>query len=331
MLYYEKKRGGMNKKYTVEVPIYASPVEHLVKLNRLEGIQIVMFGGVPNSPLNGGRFNYGLDGFFLWNRLFFNLTRSQLSKISSNFYKVVTEANQGGIPFYIAFTNMFVSQEELNEENLAPVARLVASSKKYGVKNGVILNNKLLEDFLRRKYGDSLLYVSSCTKYYSPRKILTPRETLSMYLRDSGAYDFICLTPQDSRRQDLIKDVLAESKSKITAICNTYCGDRCNSYHHYAFISKENKRRLLASGAKEILSGAFQMIDIIGRAFAFIIPRTLTCTAFRTQFCPVDIKKFLWMQLNAGVTNFKLGRGFGDRSIDLVVSLIRKFEEGLSE
>ncbi|MFA5315016.1 MAG: hypothetical protein WC409_03635 [Candidatus Omnitrophota bacterium] len=318
------------KKYTVEVPIYASPVEHLIELNRPENIQIVMFGGFPNSPLNGGRFNYGLDGFFLWNRLFFNLTKGQLAKLSANFYLTVEEANRGGIPFYIAFTNMFVSQEELNEENLSAVAWLVASSKKYGLKNGVILNNKLLEDFLRRKYGDSLLYISSCTKYYSPRKILTPRETRSMYLRDSGAYDFICLTPQDSRRESLIKDVLAESKSRITAICNTYCGDRCNSYHHYAFISKENKTRLLASGIAEILLGPFQMAAIIARAFAFIIPRTLTCTAFRTQFCPVNIKKFLWMQLNAGVTNFKLGRGFGDKSVDLVVSLLQKFEEGLS-
>jgi hypothetical protein len=319
------------KKYTVEVPIYASSIEHLIELNRLEDIQIVLFGGFPNSPLNGGRFNYGLDGFFLWNRLFFNLTKGQLAKLSANFYLTVEEANRGGIPFYIAFTNMFVSREELNEENLAPVARLVASYKKYGVKNGVILNNKLLEDFLRRKYGSDLLYISSCTKYYSSRKILTPHETQSMYLRDSGAYDAVCLTPQDSRRQDLIKNVLAASKSKITAICNTYCGDRCNSYHHYAFISKENKTRLLASGITGILFGPFQMIAIIARAFTFIIPRALACTAFRTQFCPVDIKKFLWMQLNAGVVNFKLGRGFGDRSVDLVVSLIRKFEEGLSE
>jgi hypothetical protein len=70
------------------------------------------------------------------------------------------------------------------------------------------------------------------------------------------------------------------------------------------------------------------MLAIIARAFAFIIPRILTCTAFRTQFCPVDIKKFLWLQLNAGVVNFKLGRGFGDKSVDLVVSLIQKFEEG---
>lgn len=316
------------KKYTLEVPIYASPVKHLIELNRLENIQIVMFGGFPNSPLNGGRFNYGLDGIFLWNRLFFNLTKGQLAKLSAHFYHTVEEANQGGIPFYIAFTNMFVNRKELNEENLAPVAHLVALSKKYGVKNGVILNNKLLEDSLRRKYGSDLLYISSCTKYYSPLKILTPRETLDMYLRDSGAYDFICLTPQDSRRADLIKDVVTKSKSRITAICNTYCGDRCNSYHHYVFISRENKTRLLASGAAEILLGPFQMLAIIARAFAFIIPRILTCTAFRTQFCPVDIKKFLWLQLNAGVVNFKLGRGFGDKSVDLVVSLIQKFEEG---
>ena len=326
MLYYFSMSADARKKYILEVPFYASPIEHLIELNRLQDIQIVIFGGVPDSPLNGGRFNYALDRFFLWNRLFLNVTKKQLSKVLSNFYTVVTKANRNGIPFLLAFTNMFVSREELNEKNLRPLAWLVASSQKHGVKNGVILNNKLLENFIRRKYGDKLVYVSSCTKYYAPDRILTPEERTKMYLRDSEIYDFVCLNPQDSRNTGLLKSVLRAGAGKITAICNAYCGDRCNSYHHYKYISEENKKILLAIGMKQTLAGALKMLEVIVGAFAFIIPRILTCSAFRAAFCPVNIKKILATQLDAGIVNIKLGRGFGDDSVDQVVAQILKFE-----
>jgi hypothetical protein len=302
----------MRKKYSIEVPIYSSTVEHLAKLNRLEDIDIVLYGGAPNSPLNGGRFNYVLDGLFLWNKPFFALTKSQLSRVLVKFYETLDKANQNGISFRLAFTNMFVNQEELNEENLYPVKWLAASYQEYGVKNGVILNNKLLEDRIRQMYGDKLVYVSSCTKYVSLNKLLMPEETLKMYLEDSGKYDFICLTPQDSRRAGLIKEVLRGADSGVIAICNSYCADRCNSYYHYAYTSKENKKSLLSIG----------VIDTIAGALTFILPRALTCSAFRQSFCKMDIKTIVEMQLNAGIVNFKLGRGLGARLIDRLIALI---------
>ena len=308
----------MSKKYSIEVPLYSSHIEHLAKLNRLEDIDIVLYGGAPNSPLNGGRFNYSLDGLFLWDKPFFSLTKRQLARVLDKFYRTLGQANQNGISFRLAFTNMFVSQEELNEENLYPVKWLVASSQKYGVKNGVILNNKFLEDRIRQMYGDKLVYVSSCTKYVSLDKLLTPAETLGMYLSDSGKYDFICLTPQDSRRAGLLKDVLRDAKSGIIAICNSYCADRCNSYYHYAYTSKQNKKSLLSTG----------LIDTIAGAFMFILPRVFTCSAFRQSFCKMDIKTIVKMQLDAGIVNFKLGRGLGAGLIDRLISLIRNFKEG---
>ncbi|MCX5681497.1 MAG: hypothetical protein NT079_04380, partial [Candidatus Omnitrophica bacterium] len=107
----------MNKQYTIEVPIYSSPLEHLIELNRLKDINIAMYGGVPNSPLNGGRYNHSLDGLFLWDKLSFSVTKNQLSRALSNFYKTLTKANQNNIPFRLAYTNMFICNEELNEEN----------------------------------------------------------------------------------------------------------------------------------------------------------------------------------------------------------------------
>ena len=297
--------------------MYASSLDHLIELNQLDAIRIIMYGGFPDSPLNGGRFNYSLDGFFLYDRLFFRLTEKQLSKLRDTFDKTVTRANQNRIPFLIAYTNMFVGQDELNEENLKPVQRLVESGQKYGVKNGVILNNKLLEETLRQRYGEELLYVSSCTKYVSPDRILSPQETLRLYLADSGTYDYIVVTPQDSRREKLLKDVLRESKGEVIAICNSYCANACNSYHHYAFMSRENKKSLLDIRIQEVVAGAIR----------FIAPRVTTCSSIRHVFCKVNSKDIAKMQLKAGIVNFKLGRGLGDHSLDQLVSLILEFQK----
>lgn len=307
----------MNKKYTIEVPIYSSPIEFLSKLNRLDGINIVMYGGVPDSPLNGGRFNYGLYGFQPWNRFFFRLTKKQLEVAKVVFYETIAAANQNNIPFLLAYTNMFVNKDELNDDNLYPVKLLVEYSNKYNIKNGLILNNKFLESFIREKYEDKLLYVSSCTKYVSPYKVLAPDETLNMYLADSSKYDFICLTPQDSRRGNLIKGLLESSKGRFIAICNSYCADNCNCYFHYKFMSEENKKSLIQSSDINILAGAL----------AFILPRAFKCPAFRLPFCKVDIEKIVEMQVKAGVVNFKLGRGFGEEFAGKLVGLIKGFSE----
>ena len=332
----------MTKKYSIRVPLYASPIEFLSKINKSENIAISIYGGVPNSPLNGGRYNSGLDGLVLKDRLFLNITQKHLTtalasfyktiaKASqhnitqkhlttalASFYKTITKANQHNISFYIAFTNMFVSQEELNEENLYPVRRLVESSEKYGVKNGLILTNKLLENHIRQKYGPRLLYTSSCTKYVSPHKILTPEETLSMYREDDGKYDCICLTQQDSRRGDLLKAVLRDSKSSILAISNSYCSDTCNSYHHIKDVSDRNKKSLLNTGA----------IELVSDVQAFMLPRLASCPAMRFSFLKLPVKKIAAMQLNAGITNFKLGRDpEAAKAVDDIVSLILRAQK----
>ncbi len=306
----------MNKKYTIEVPIYSSPLKHLIKFNRLKNINIIMYGGVPDSPFNGGRLNYSLDGLFIWNRFSFGLTKKQLKRAETKFYKTVTKANENGIPFFLAFTNMFVSPQELNGDNLYPVKWLVESSQKYGVKNGIIVNNNILEESIRQRYGHKLFYVSSCTKYVSSHKLLSPQETLKMYIEDSSKYDFVVLTPQDSRRESLIKDVLRDSKCGVIAICNSYCANNCNSYHHYEYTSKMNKKSVNSIGNISTLLGAFN----------FTIKRALNCSAFFQPFRGGNIENIAEMQLKSGITNFKLGRGFGADFLDHLVSLIGEFK-----
>jgi hypothetical protein len=212
---------------------------------------------------------------------------------------------------------MFVSEEELSEENLYPAKWLAENSRKYGVENGVIINNNLLEERLRKDCGNGLVYVSSCTKYVAPDRLLTPKETLNMYLEDCVRYDRVTLTPQDSRRSELIREVLRDNREKIIAITNSFCSFACNSYFHYEQTSKENKRSLLKVWDFGILT----------RLFAFIIPRAPKCSTFRHALGSFNIDQIARMQIEEGVANFKLGRGLGADLIDRLVSLIREAKD----
>ncbi len=305
----------MHKEYTIEVPLYSRPVKDLAKINSSEDISIIVYGGIPNSPLNGGRMNFALDGLFLWNS-FFHLRSSQLERVTAKFYETVSEINRHGMSFCVTCTNIFVSEKELNEANLYPIQWLVESSQKHGIKNGVILNNALLEEHLRRKYGDKLIYISSCTKYALPHKMLAPSDTISMYKEDCDKYDFVVLTPQDSRREQAIKKMASEHKNRIIAIANSYCSNGCNTYYHYAYTSRQNKISLL-----RVLPDR----DVIVALIKFL-PCLLKCSVFWHVFFPVEVEKIATRQLNAGIVNFKLGRGFGVEKLEKLVILILKFK-----
>jgi len=306
----------MSKHYTIEVAVNAQPIEHLAKLNGVNGIHISVYGGIPDSPLNGGRNNFLLDNYLVFGRFLFSISTDQLSLALKRFYENIEKANSKGIPYYLALTNMFVSQKELTPENMYPVDRLVEISRKYGVKNGLTLYSKVLEDHIRNKYGDELVYISSCTKYTVPERILSPKETLKMYLEDAQKYDYVVLTPQDSRREQLMVEAAKEHPQKIMAICNSYCLNSCNCYQHYELFSKENKKSLLT-----IKAG-----DVLINSMLFMVPRLTNCSALTEAFRKSNYKEIALMQLRSGIVNFKLGRGFGEDFLDQLVGIISDFK-----
>jgi len=312
-------KGGnkIPKKYTIEAPLYSAPMESFAKTNRLDNIGVILFGGVPDSPLNGGRSNYMLDWLFLWDRFFLRLTKQQLSRLLSKFYDTITKANQNSIPVLITFSNIFISEEELTEENLYPLQFLVESSQKYGVKNGVIVNNKRLEEIIRQRHEDRLIYVGSCTKYVSSERLLSVRETQDLYQEDSGKYDYIVLTPQDSRRKRVIKNVLQNNKSKVVTLCNVFCSNGCNCYGHYEQFSLVNKKSLLT------FRPTVDLVDM----FKFLLSKVLQCPYYWKLFLVDEMKEMMKMQIKAGVTNFKIGRGFGRGALGLLVGFIQEHEK----
>ncbi len=280
---------------------------------------MVAYGGFPDSPFNGGRNNFLLDRMRLYGRLWIGLTRGELSRAVKSFEATVEQLNAAGISFRLAFTNMFVREDELTEKNLLPVECVAAIGRRYGMRNGIIVNNALLERHVRSTYGDALVYVSSCTKYVSPDKILTPQETLRMYHEDCRRYDYVCLTPQDSRRERVLTAAAADCRAKIIAIANSYCSNACNSYDHYEYMSRENKQSLLGPG----------IIDarILFGTIAFACRHLGTCSAYKQVIRLCDVNALMRLQLQSGIVNFKLGRGFGDKRIGIVVKTILDWEK----
>ena len=288
----------------------------MAKINASEEIGITVFGGVPDSPFNGGRMNSALDGVFVWGSSGLTLSKEQLVGIMAKWHETISSLNEKGMSFWAVCTNIFVSQEELTEENLSAILWLAESGQKHGIKNGIIINNALLEEHIRQKCADKLLYISSCTKYVSPRKMLSPKETTSMYLEDAAKYDYVVLTPQDSRREKLIKNVVREYKDKIIVIANSYCSNGCNCYHHYEYMSRQNKMSLLKLSLNW---------NVFVSTLKFL-PSTLKCSVYWYAFFPVEVEKIARMQLNAGAVHFKLGRGLGVESFEKLVALILKLK-----
>lgn len=309
----------MDKKYKIEAPIYSGTMSQFAKINQMDDISLILYGGIPDSPLNGGRPNFALDGIFLFDRTFLRVTEDQISRLREKFFQTTTEANKNNIPVYIAFTNIFVKDEEMTEHNLYPLQFLVESFQKYGVKNGIIVNNQHLEDCVRKRHGTNLVYVSSCTKYSSADKILAPRETQRMYQEDSGKYEYIVLSPQDSQDATAIKDVIKYNKSGIFAICNIICSRRCNSYQHHELFSNMNKKSLLT----------YRSFHELGILLKFNWSHVRNCPYATTLSPKAKMIKIIKMQLRAGVTNFKIGRSHGDlKNVETLVSLIQKHERG---
>lgn len=302
----------MKKKYTIEVPLNSHPIKSLAKLNNNNNIQIYLYGGYPDSPLNGGRFNYTLDNIVIWSKLLFRISKKQLNKVREKFFQNIEQANKNNIPFLLAYTNMFVDDNELNNDNLAPIEKMIELAKQYNVKNGIIVNNIKLDKFLRDKYGDKLVYFSSCTKYVTKDKILSSTETLKLYKADLPKYDYVVLTPQDSRKADLINKFNADEKTKIIAISNSYCSNACNAYQHYEFTSIENKTSLTKVNDFKILS----------RTMKFAKQQRKVCSATKLAFKKLKIKEIIEMQIKAGIKNFKLGRGYGTEALNELVKLL---------
>ena len=300
-------------RFALEVPLHSYSLQELAAITRRYPIRIDLYGGFPDSPLNGGRPNLVLDGLPRGPGCGTHPSEHAVAQARGMFFQAIEAANRQGIGFLVAFTNMFVEGKELNGENLAPVDWLARTGRSCGVRNGVILNSDRLREYLRWHYADDLRLVGSCTRYFTPERIATPLETIPRYLEDAGRYDLVTVTPQDSRREEVLRVLVERIPEAYSAICNAYCADACNSYYHYAAISRKNKK------------------PIRSQAFADILDLTLDVAVGSTR-CPLmtgeiehlDVAAIAAMQISTGVTRLKLGRGRGAGKLPEVLEVIER-------
>ena len=299
---------------TLEVPLCCKPLPLLARLQGLGFLRLVLYGGFPGSPINGGRVNQGFDGLVPAAEASALLAAGGeaalgdlLGRARAAFYARAEAANTAGLPLYLAFTSMLVSARELDEE-LAPVARLVELGAAHGVKNGVIFYDDGLASRLRQRFGEGLALVSSCTRHFLSDRLLSRSERLARYLADAERADRVVLTHQDSRDAGLMRELVPQLGERLVAICNTYCAAACNSYDHYLMLSEGNKLR--PGDLAGMLAGALRFHRRAGAV----------CTV---PLCAADLPlaEHVERQLACGVRAFKLGRGAGDDRLDELVGL----------
>src|SRR5258708_2767845 len=113
--------------YTVEVPMYSSPMERFVEASKR--LHVVLYGSLPDSPFNGGRPNFLLDGvegvgpdgkpvgktgdagnmLKMAMGVLGGFRQPRLDAAVERFWTTVEAANKNGIPFWLAVTNLSVS------------------------------------------------------------------------------------------------------------------------------------------------------------------------------------------------------------------------------
>jgi hypothetical protein len=302
--------------HKIEVPLYAYPVDLLLYVMRSFHVAVSIFGGYPDSPFNGGRNNFLLDGKAPPQFEGECYSKAFIEGVRSEFWDMIDEANRNGIPFFLTFSNMFCDPTELTPTNLEPIERLVQSGNRYKISNGVIINNAFLEQKIRHKYSGQLIFISSCTKYVLPDRLLSIQESIDWFLKDSSQYDYVVITPQLSRNKLALSQLAQECPEKFIAIANTYCSTLCNSYHHYEFTSRQNKIPL----------HLLRMQDEMVKASEIFAPHMEHCSAVKQINSDMRLQDKVRMQLEAGIRHFKIGRGIGQYCLEELAELIQEYD-----
>jgi len=219
----------------LEVPIHVG-VQDIIEYAR-NGNKLMAYGSFGCSPLNGGRGNTII---FNSSKKTQDAYRDLHNKESEKLLKDIKVLNKVGIPFYLTYSNLLCSEEELScPETMGILDKLVDSN----VKNGVIVTNTTLENHIKNSYQSNLEIISSCQKLYPGKHKLTADERLVKYDELLKTSDWVVLTHLDSNNFELINKIEPDLRKKLISMIVPHCIESCNSYWHYLEISLLNKIR----------------------------------------------------------------------------------------
>jgi len=267
------------------------------------GVGLVLYSGYPGSPLNGGRSNGGVDNTEIpirnANRTT-PLTRDQqqrLADIRQDYISRVFKANSLGVPVQLAYTNYFLLEKALeDEESARPIQALIESGHASGVKNDILVANPGIEAWSRKLAGERLSFVLSCSAFFRNDGIVPRDKRIQAYHEAACRYDKVVLTPADSILKEQLVRIRRETLPRMVGLVNSPCREECNSFAHYAVHSAWNILQY-DPGNREYLS---MYSNCLLRLEAM---RTVGCAGTR-----INIRRRVRVLLSCGVKMLKLGR-----------------------
>ena len=171
-----------------------------------DNVKIGSIYGSPTVIWNGGRV--------IMNCLY---SKAQLEMIR-NF------TEHYNIPARFTFTNCLLEEKHLHDT----YGNLVLDIFNTG-KNEIICNSELLENYIRKNYGDNYKYISSTTKR------LTDSSKQDEELKKD--YYLVVLDYDHNKDYDYLKNI--ENKDKCELLCNPICTAKCRlRSQHYEDISR---------------------------------------------------------------------------------------------
>ena len=162
--------------------------------------------GSPTAIWNGGRFSNNL-----------HLNKDQLTQVKDMM-------EEFKIPARFTFTNCLLEEKHTHDTYCNLIMQIFNTGY-----NEVICNSQVLEDYLRKTYGDKYKYISSTTK----RLLDTDLQTQEL----NKDYFLTVLDYDHNKNLDYLKSI--ENKNKCELLVNPVCQPKC-PYRaaHYTSISK---------------------------------------------------------------------------------------------
>lgn len=236
-----------------------------------------IYGSFPGAIWNGGRPYLGTSD------------KRSIELIIDNF-------NSKNIPLRFTFTNSLITKEHLNDS----LCNYIMEVGQTGM-NGVIINNDILENYLRSKYPN-YNYILSTTAV---------RRGLDNINIACEKYDMVVLDYNDNKNLDILNNILF--KNKVEFLCNEMCIPNCQyRKYHYETISDAQ--------IKNDLSICFKCPNN-----NLIVENFLQQEKSSTLITPKELYNFYSKN---GFSNFKLqGRGYPlEASIDNYITYMVKPE-----
>lgn len=128
-----------------------------------------------------------------------------------------------GVPVRFTFTNTLVDKSHLSDRFCNMILQIANNGK-----NEIIVNNPILEDYLRTNYPN-FKYILSTT---------SGLRDLDKINELSDVYDYIVLNYNDNKNESLLSEL--KNKDKIEILVNELCAPNCpNRKAHYDFQSRK--------------------------------------------------------------------------------------------